>query len=75
MLKEEINKGAKKMTSKVIVKATNGIMEREETIDVENNVIFINCKNNKEIKKNYEAFWNIPNAVEKIKVLEVKEVF
>ena len=63
------------MTSKVIVKATNGIMEREETIDVENNVIFINCKNNKEIKKNYEAFWNIPNAVEKIKVLEVKEVF
>ena len=39
------------MTSKVIVKATNGTMEREETIDVENNVIFINCKNNKEIKK------------------------
>ena len=63
------------MTSKVIVKATNGTMEREEIIDVENNVIFINCKNNKEIKKNYEAFWNIPNAIEKIKVLEVKEVF
>ena len=63
------------MISKVIVKATNGTMEREETIDVENNVIFINCKNNKEIKKKYEAFWNIPYAKEQIRVLEVKEVF
>ena len=63
------------MISKVIVKATNGTMEREETIDVQNNVIFINCKNNKEIKKKYEAFWNIPYGKEQIRVLEVKEVF
>ena len=63
------------MISKVIVKATNGTMEREETIDVKNNAIFINCKNHKEIKRKYEAFWNIPNAIEKITVLEVKEVF
>ena len=62
------------MTSKVIVKATNGTMVRQEIIDVENNVIFINCKNNKEIKKNYEAFWNTPNAIDTITVLEIKEV-
>tara|TARA_R100001369_G_scaffold1305_1_gene4560 strand:+ start:32 stop:226 length:195 start_codon:yes stop_codon:yes gene_type:complete len=59
----------------IIVKATNGKMEREENIDIKNNVIFLNCKNNKEIKKQYEAFWNIPHASEKITVLEVKEVF
>lgn len=60
--------------TKVTVKATNGTMVREEIIDVENNVIFINCKNNEEIKKNYEAFWNTPNATETITVLEIKGV-
>ena len=32
----------------IIVKATDGKMEREENIDIKNNVIFLNCKNNKE---------------------------
>ena len=48
------------------VKATNGEMEKTEDI-LSNNEMFLNCKNENEVKEVYEAFWNS----EGIKVLEV----
>ena len=62
------------MENKVIVKATNGTIEREETIDISKNEIFKNCSSKESIKRTYEAFWNIPNAIETITVLEIREI-
>ncbi len=58
--------------SKYIVKATNGSMVREEEIDIEKNEIFSQCESTEDIKMMYEAFWNIPNAIETITVLNVR---
>ena len=49
-------------------------LEREETIDISKNEIFKNCSSKESIKRTYEAFWNIPNAIETITVLEIREV-
>ncbi len=60
--------------SKYIVEATNGKITREEEIDIEKNEIFSTCNNIKDISRTYEAFWNIPNAIETITVLNVREL-
>jgi hypothetical protein len=61
--------------SKYIVTATNGEQTRNETIDIKENVLFHGCKSVDDIKKNYEGFWNIPSAKEKITVLKVTKLF
>ena len=56
------------------VKATNGKMVRTETINIKENKIFSKCLNVKDIKDAYEAFWNLPYALDRITVIGVKEV-
>ena len=41
---------------------------------IEKNEIFAQCESTEDIKMKYEAFWNIPNAIEKITVLNVREL-
>ena len=71
----DLNKSDKLNNSTLFeVEATNGKMKRTEKIDISKNGIFKYCSSKEAIKKMYEAYWNLPHAAEKIKVLSVKAV-
>lgn len=51
--------------------------ERKEVIDTDTNDLFatvndVNCGHEYFVEKIYEAFWNIPSAIEIVKVIDVK---
>ena len=55
--------------------SNNGnFMMREEVIDTATNSLFADCDSIMSIKQAYEAFWNTPNSVERVRVHKITAV-